>query len=163
MATAFFCFVALGACTADDDDSGGAAATDAVAGATVVEGTLAPAATTAGGGTDADAPAEQPAEGEGGARSLRELVGPSIAIEARATVRAEDVRGTVDRLTAFVVRRGGRVASADVDYAPDVTSGTPRSPERRWCSPCHRASSSRSSTASRISAPSSPSTSWPRT
>jgi Domain of unknown function (DUF4349) len=119
MATALLCLVALAGCSSDDDDdAGGAAATDAA-----TEGTLAPTATatdSGGGEADADARADQPAvEGEG-PTSLRQLVGPSIAIEAQATVRTEDVRGTVDRLTAFVVRRGGRVASADVDYAPDV-------------------------------------------
>ncbi len=119
MATAFLCLIALGACSADDDDDGGgdAAAADTVSAS--ADDALATAGTTAGGSADAEAPAEA-SEEEGAARSLRQLVGPSIAIEAQATVRAEDVRGTVDRLTGFVVRRGGRIASADVDYAPDV-------------------------------------------
>jgi hypothetical protein len=51
--------------------------------------------------------------------ALLQLAGPSIAIEARATLRADDVRRAVDAVTGVVARRGGRVASADIDYAPD--------------------------------------------
>ena len=66
---------------------------------------------------DVGAPAEE--QGAGRAASLLQLAGPSIAIEARATVRAEDVRAAVDGVTGMVTRRGGRVASADIDYAPE--------------------------------------------
>jgi hypothetical protein len=113
MATALLCFVALAACTRGDNDDAGGAAADTAAAGTIADATMAPAATVAADDAEAATEGERPT-------SLRQLVGPSIAIEAQATVRTEDVRGTVDRLTAFVVRRGGRVASADVDYAPDV-------------------------------------------
>jgi Domain of unknown function (DUF4349) len=112
IATVCAALILIGACTsgADDDDAGGAAATE-------VPGT-APAATAAAADTIAETRA--PADEQGAGRSsLLQLAGPSIAIEARATLRAEDVRATVDGLTRMVTRRGGRVASADIDYAPE--------------------------------------------
>jgi hypothetical protein len=118
----------VGACSDDDDDSGGAA--DTVSGeapAPVGEvlaapGTEAPAATEGGlaSGDDDSAAGGGAAGGPGtGVAALLQLAGPSIAIEARATLRADDVRSAVDGVTGVVARRGGRVASADIDYAPD--------------------------------------------
>jgi Domain of unknown function (DUF4349) len=126
MATVLAALIALGACTSgDDDDSGGAAAT--VVPATAADETVAAADTVADAGADGgasgelDAPAEGPADEQGTGRvsSLLQLAGPSIAIEARATLRTADVRAAVDGLTGMVTRRGGRVASADIDYAPE--------------------------------------------
>jgi hypothetical protein len=117
-----------GACSDDDDDSGGAA--DTVSGETPAEldedlaapGTEAPAATE-GGVSAGDDGAAGPSDAAGrpgtGVAGLLQLAGPSIAIEARATLRADDVRRAVDGVTGVVARRGGRVASADIDYAPD--------------------------------------------
>jgi Domain of unknown function (DUF4349) len=117
--------VALGGCAISDEDDGGAAATrgDGAAGggvaATMVEDTAgAPAATAAT--ADAQDPRSVALKTQSGAGSLEQLAGPSIAIEAQATMRTDDVHAAVDRVTDFVVRRGGRVASADIDFAPDV-------------------------------------------
>jgi uncharacterized protein DUF4349 len=44
-------------------------------------------------------------------------VGQQLAIEAHAAVQTDDVRGAVDRITTTVAARGGRVVSADIDYA----------------------------------------------
>jgi len=44
-------------------------------------------------------------------------VGQQLAIAAHATVQTTDVRATVERITTAVATRGGRVASADIDYA----------------------------------------------
>lgn len=45
-----------------------------------------------------------------------QVPGQAIAIEARATLEADDVKAAVDRVTTTVTTRGGRVAAADVDY-----------------------------------------------
>ena len=118
IATVFAALILLGACSSgDDDDSGGAAADTA---ADQAPGT-APAATDAVAteGTIAEVGAPADEQGSGRASSLLQVAGPSIAIEARATMRADDVRAAVDGLTGMVTRRGGRVASADIDYAPE--------------------------------------------
>ena len=122
-------FVVLGACTSgnnDGDDAGGGAADTAAAG-TMPGGTEAPAplATVGAGGEGGEAAPDSPAdeEGGGGVTALLQLAGPSIAIEAQATLRADDVRAAVDGVTRVVNRRGGRVASADIDYAPDDAEG----------------------------------------
>src|SRR5829696_6265750 len=46
--------------------------------------------------------------------------GQQLATEAHATLQTDDVRGAVERITTTVVTRGGRVASADIDYAPSA-------------------------------------------
>jgi hypothetical protein len=46
-------------------------------------------------------------------------VGQQLAISAHATMQTADVRGAVERITTTVAARGGRVASADIDYAVD--------------------------------------------
>jgi hypothetical protein len=127
IATVALTVVALGGCAiSDEDDSGGAAATiddDAAGGdaaATMVVGTLAASAGTAAAPGDEGARSVAP-KAQSGA-SLQQVVGPSIAIEAQATLRTDDVRVAVDRVTDFVIRRGGRVASADIDFAPDVNA-----------------------------------------
>ncbi len=121
--------VALGGCSISDDDDGGAAVGDDAAGgaaATMLEDTIgAPSGTASAPGGDDQSVAPKT---QSGAASLEQLVGPSIAIEAQATLRTDDVRAAVDRVTDFVVRRGGRVASADIDFAPDVNArGTDKS------------------------------------
>jgi Domain of unknown function (DUF4349) len=126
IATVLLALLALGACTSgDDDDSGAATATvaDDSAGATeataAAADTIATAGTAPGGGDQAqEASGAAARPGRASVSGLLQLAGPSIAIEARATLRADDVRGAVDELTAAVVRRGGWVASADVDFAP---------------------------------------------
>jgi Domain of unknown function (DUF4349) len=132
IATALLGALALAACTAggDDDDGGGAAGTDVAAETVAPAATEAPTETEAGGQTAApEAPDDDESAAAGGrGAALRQLAGPSIAIEATATLRTDDVRRTVDRITGFVVRRGGRVASADIDFAPDLDErGTPDS------------------------------------
>ena len=44
------------------------------------------------------------------------MPGQAIAIEARATLEADDVKAAVDRVTTTVTTRGGRVAADNVDY-----------------------------------------------
>ena len=55
-----------------------------------------------------------------------QVPGQAIAIEARATLEADDVKAAVDRVTTTVTTRGGRVAAADVDYGrpPAEDDGT---------------------------------------
>jgi hypothetical protein len=123
--------VALAACTATDgNDAGsdGAAATDATAAA----------ATIADDGGGAEAPADTTAAGEGGAPAGTvapeplalgdPLAGRDIAVEATATVETDDVAAAVDGITASVTARGGFVASAAIDYAPDVELGPDAGP-----------------------------------
>jgi Domain of unknown function (DUF4349) len=122
MAAVFAALILIGACTSgdDDDSAGGAAATEVPA--------TAPAATDAVATEGTIAETGAPADEQGAGRSsLLQLAGPSIAIEARATVRADDVRAAVDGLTGLVARRGGRVASADIDYAPADEGGAEES------------------------------------
>jgi hypothetical protein len=54
------------------------------------------------------------------------VIGQDIAITARATVQAADVRDAVNRVTSTVTTHGGHVASADIDYgeAPSPTPTT---------------------------------------
>jgi Domain of unknown function (DUF4349) len=114
--------VALGGCSVGDDDDGGAAIGDDAGGGaagTVLEDNAGAPGGTAPAAATEDRQSVAP-KTQSGAASLEQLVGPSIAIEAQATLRTDDVRAAVDRVTDFVVRRGGRVASADIDFAPDV-------------------------------------------
>ena len=111
--------LSLAACRAGDDD----AALDAGAAAT------APA------GGDADSLVARPAvEGEEAAAApptpggsvdvaTMQVPGQAIAIDARATLEADDVREAVDRITSTVTSHGGRVAAADIDYAPPAEDG----------------------------------------
>ena len=103
----------LGACSAggDDDDAAAPAATEAPA---------------------AEALAAQDAGGSGGETAdiaaTMQIPGQAIAIEARASLQADDVAAAVDEVTASVTTRGGRVAAADIDYvsdeAPDERTGS---------------------------------------
>jgi hypothetical protein len=125
IATALLALIVLSACTrgGDSDDAADSAAATAPGTAPAATDAMAAADTIAGtgeddvGSGDIGAPADE--QGAGRVASLLQLAGPSIAIEARATVRADDVRAAVDSVTGTVTRRGGRVASADIDYAPE--------------------------------------------
>lgn len=117
LAGAAVVLVSVAACSAADDSE--SAATIAAAGG---------AATTAG----AAQPASREADGQSTSTGLiapaAPAAGQQLAIEARAAVQAADVRAAVDRLTMMVETRGGRVASADVDYDPrpaDPSTGQP--------------------------------------
>jgi hypothetical protein len=55
----------------------------------------------------------------GGALDNRSApLGQQLAIEAHARMQTADVRAAVERITTTVATRGGRVASADIDYTP---------------------------------------------
>lgn len=96
----------------DDDDAGGAATADT---APAGEQTLSAQA-----GEEADA-ANPAAPSPAADITPVQVAGQQLAIEARATMQADDVRAAVDRITTTVVTRGGRVAAADIDYArPDA-------------------------------------------
>jgi hypothetical protein len=66
--------------------------------------------------TEAPAPAA-PAPSSGGETTTLQPVGQQLAIAAHATMQTDDVRAAVERITTTVAARGGRVASADIDYA----------------------------------------------
>jgi len=58
-----------------------------------------------------------------------QVAGQAIAIEASATMQADDVSAAVDHITSAVVTRGGRVAAADIDYArPGTDAEEPPDP-----------------------------------
>jgi hypothetical protein len=110
----------LGACADGDDDASSSldapAATEAAADESLTfapdsEGGEAAAPQPAGGTTEVDVAAMQ-------------VPGQAIAIEARATLQADDVRVAVDRITSTVTARGGRVAAADIDYVPADDEGS---------------------------------------
>jgi hypothetical protein len=113
--------IGLAACAGGDDDDASSAQTidveaapdgalldadDSLAGADTAE-----AAPAVAGGVSADPASDL---------STIQVAGQAIAIEARATLEADDVKAAVDRVTTTVTTRGGRVAAADVDYGrPD--------------------------------------------
>jgi hypothetical protein len=117
IATALLALIVLSACTrgGDSDDAADSAAATAPGTAPAATDAMAAADTIAGtgeddvGSGDIGAPADE--QGAGRVASLLQLAGPSIAIEARATVRADDVRAAVDSLTGTVTRRGEIVAA----------------------------------------------------
>ncbi len=74
--------------------------------------------------TEAQAPAA-PAPSPGGGTTTLQPVGQQLAIAAHATMQSEDVRATVERITTTVAARGGRVASADIDYGAPTEDGAP--------------------------------------
>ena len=85
-----------------------------------------------GGGELAEAEAELDAAagqgittGEGIVAPAAQLPGQQIAIQANASVRTDDVRAAVDRLSTVVTTFGGRVAAADVDYDPRPSGPSP--------------------------------------
>ena len=111
----------LTACAGDDDDA--------------ASSPEAPAATeeAPGDGADADRLSEMPDAAGGEAASppaapvevaTMQVPGQAIAIEARATLQADDVRTAVDGITSTVTMRGGRVAAADIDYGPPADDGS---------------------------------------
>jgi hypothetical protein len=55
-----------------------------------------------------------------------QTLGQAIAITAHTTVQTADVKAAVDRVTTTVTTRGGRVASADIDYASPTGPATAR-------------------------------------
>ena len=68
-------------------------------------------------------PAHRRAPGASVDVATMQVPGQAIAIEARATLQADDVREAVDRITSTVTTHGGRVAAADIDYAPPAEDG----------------------------------------
>ena len=121
----------LAACAGGGDDD---AATSATAPAMdVAAAATAPPAGDAGfgvvGRADADAAEAQapaaPAPSPGGATTTLQPAGQQLAIAAHATMQSDDVRATVERITTTVAARGGRVASADIDYGAPADDGTP--------------------------------------
>ena len=104
-----------------------------------------------------------------GAPTLTALqpVGQQIAIEAHADVQTDDVEAAVERITTTVTTRGGRVASADIDYAQPATDATTTTDVDRLAatlvSPSRRPSSAPCAACSRTSATCCPTTSSPRT
>jgi hypothetical protein len=128
MALAALAALGLAACTGGDDDDGAASITQAGAAAmpdmapttTVPTGALADSASRDEGG------AAVPAAGGSIGTLPMQVIGQDIAIMARATVQAADVRSAVDRVTTTVTTHGGHVASANIDYgeAPGETTTT---------------------------------------
>jgi hypothetical protein len=55
-----------------------------------------------------------------------QTIGQATAITAHTTVQTADVKAAVDRVTTTVTTRGGRVASADIDYATPTDPRTAR-------------------------------------
>ena len=115
----------LAGCSSGDDDASTAQTMEVAQGASgrdLLDGDQVASETEAGGDAAdaaptvaADAPAEQAAD-----IPTLQVPGQAIAIEARATLEADDVKAAVDRVTTTVTTRGGRVAAADVDYGrPD--------------------------------------------
>jgi hypothetical protein len=126
--------LALTACAGSDgDDDAATSATEAAMDA--------PAATMATGDAD-DAGfgvVGQESEQSGGATApepagrpedvtVLQPVGQQLAIAAHATMQTADVRRAVERITTTVATHGGRVVSADIDYAAptDEDEGTSR-------------------------------------
>jgi len=117
------------ACSGSDDEAGGSADTELADGAEATAGTVATGAEgTMSPGSEAPADdqegGELAASGTGVEAGPLELAGPlddrQIAVEATATLRTDDVRAAVDGITAAATAQDGMVASADVDYAPEV-------------------------------------------
>ena len=107
----------LTACRATDDDE---ASLDASAAATVPAGGDADSLVTKPAVEGQEAAAAPPAPGGSVDVATMQVPGQAIAIDARATLEADDVREAVDRITSAVTTHGGRVAAADIDYAPPV-------------------------------------------
>lgn len=118
----------LAACAGSDGDD--AATGDDAASVTIPAG--APAATNAP--TDAGDASfgvvgrageqeESTADAGGAVEARLPQVGQQLAIEARAAMETDDVRAAVERITTSVATRGGRVASADIDYARPAADG----------------------------------------
>jgi Domain of unknown function (DUF4349) len=105
----------LTACRSSNDDD---TSRDAAAAATVPAGGDA-ASLTATPAVEREEAAAAPAASGGSVDvATMQVPGQAIAIEARATLEADDVREAVDRITSAVTTHGGRVAAADIDYAP---------------------------------------------
>lgn len=84
-------------------------------------------ATEAASAPDADASAGAAPSKELGAQiPPAQVPGRAIAINAQATLQTDDVRVAVGRITSTVTARGGRVAAADIDYAPPGEDGVAR-------------------------------------
>ncbi len=118
-AGAVVAIVGLAACSGGGDDDAASSVTDLA-----VE---APAATVtdsddAGFGVVGPRPDEEAAPTSGGDATALQPVGQQLAIAAHATMQSDDVRAAVDRITTTVAARGGRIASADIDYAQPADS-----------------------------------------
>jgi len=123
IAVAALAGLGLTACGGDDDDESASSSEVPAASEEAI------------GGVDADNLAAVPdaAGGEAATPSApgapvdvvtMQAPGQAIAIEARATLEADDVRTAVDGITSTVTSRGGRVAAADIDYAPPADDGS---------------------------------------
>lgn len=126
----------LAGCAGGDDDAAqpatGEAAAATVAGddgrqltEAVAPAAAAPDAASGGSETASQAP------GAATDVATAQVPGQQLAISAHATLETDDVRAAVSRITSTVTTRGGRVASADIDYADpgadpddDSTSGS---------------------------------------
>jgi hypothetical protein len=98
----------LTACSGGSDDADTAAPMATAAAAATVPTTTAAGISLADAGRATAAAPSQP---------VVPAVGQAIAITAHTTVQTADVKAAVDRVTTTVTTRGGRVASADIDYA----------------------------------------------
>ena len=125
--------LALTACAGGDDDDAATSATDVAMDAPAATIASADAEETddAGFGVVSQAESGAAAPAPGGRPdelTVLQPVGQQLAIAAQATMQTADVRGAVERITTAVATRGGRVASADIDYAAptDEDEGTSR-------------------------------------
>ena len=109
----------LTACSGGSDDAN-TTATFAASATTMV-----PTTTTAGGAL-ASLSANDARSTGAPSQPVVQAVGQAIAITAHTTVQTTDVKAAVDRVTTTVTTRGGRVVSADVDYATPTEPATAR-------------------------------------
>ncbi len=112
--------LSLTACRAGDDDD---ASLDATTAATAPAGGDADSLVARPAVEGEEAGAAPPAPGGSVDVATMQVPGQAIAINARATLEADDVREAVDRITSAVTTHGGRVAAADIDYAPPAEDG----------------------------------------
>lgn len=119
-AVALLWFGGLTACAGSDDDDASSVEAPAATQA-ADDGDSLTFAPDAAGGEAATPPA--PGASVDVDVATMQVPGQAIAIEARATLQADDVRTAVDRITSTVTTRGGRVAAADIDYAAPADDG----------------------------------------
>jgi hypothetical protein len=112
--------VGLAACSGGGgDDDAASSVTDVAAEAPAATAT---ASDDAGFGVVGPRADEEAAPTPGGDATALQPVGQQLAIAAHASLQTDDVRGAVDRITTTVAARGGRIASADIDYARPADS-----------------------------------------
>jgi hypothetical protein len=131
--TAIAALAALGlaACTGGDDDASSITQSGAAAMPAMAPTTTIPAGALADSASRGATGATMPAAGGSVGTIPMQVVGQDIAITARATVLAADVRDAVNRVTSTVTTHGGHVASANIDggeapsQAPTPTTTVP--------------------------------------